>query len=266
MALIYKDYAKTCEKSIGRLTGLNYEKFNSLTWISFIKHLQRMGPLLPIRQDTPQTLNTVEIVTETITNIMDSDLATIRLLRRMSGIFLVRVYIGDRLINGLLTPETTYTIIGEKYQVAFVRSLMAMIHKMYVGFSKNQRFLILYLGKEIQDKDKETARRHLLKAMLNVLSNWPSFRPKNPNHPHELTPKVRSQVYNKYELRMFYWIYKRYRFYFENKDHDPGNYTGIPIVAPWKVLSDVKVNIPGYISLQSRERLIKQKLLWPGLV
>lgn len=242
-----------------------YSSWDSVTWITFISNMVSAGNALPIREDIIDTIKEQPYSQSTITAIMENDKYTIRLLRRLSGIFLVRVYISDKLTGGYINPITTFTLIGETWQVAMVKSILTTIDTAYKGFTKNKEF-VKTLKVDKMDMDGETIRRNLTKAMVHVLDRWPSFRPKNVNHPHKKTPVRNIRKYQKYELNLFMWMVKKYKFEYDRPNYDPGNWEEMPIQAPWHYISDLRNNSKGYKSLLTLEVVRKNNMIWPGKV
>lgn len=261
MAYNFRTYFKEVKGHMANLP--NFKHFDSTAWLVYKNAFHMFGLKLPSINRAPRILADADFVTEQLTNIMGNDFASIRVLRRLSGVFLVRVYIKKILVGRTMEPKTAFIVMGEKMQVAMVRRIWTHIEYMYTNLVKNRDFMRV-MAKQGNSYGPNTLRNLILNHVIECMEKWPSYRPGNKNHQSSVrTLRTTHKAYKEYEFRLFLFTIKLFKFEYRNKRKHP-QYRVKPLKqAEWKLISDLR-DFQGYKSLVNKEQIKYGWVIWPG--
>lgn len=224
--------------------------------------LKKWGQNLPNWKTAQMVMDKTDIITVELSPIMASRLASSQVLRRLSNIFAIRVYVTKILRQGKNKPELTFIMIGELSQVKMANRAYDYINEIYIRAQKSKT-LIPLITKSIDGNRKPSTiiRSWLYDNVLPALETFPTYRPKHKRIEQSAT--YLRKGYTKYENNLYFHILNTYKFQFKDKENPYYTKHKTDRRPDWKPLSDFPNSI-GYVG-DIREKLAKyNKLLWPG--
>lgn len=229
-----------------------------------MERLGAWGQNMPNWRTAHMAMDKRDITEITLPPIMDSRIASNKVLRRLTNIFSIRVYLTKILEQGKNRAETMYIIMGEPSQVKLADRVYTHLGNIY-SQAKGNKELIPLITKSIDATSRPEAimRSYMLDNFLPVLDTFPSYRPLNKSK-HQ-SAHYTSKGYTQYENILYFYILKNYKFFFERAEDNPlYNLSKAWTHKPnWKPLCDYP-HCKGYPSDALENQPKYMKLLWPG--